>query len=134
MQGNVIGAMFVACILYVVYHHLLQHHGGLDISSHSEEPHHGQLSLFLLLFAFACEVCTTGLYGALVGLGGRIRMGTWERPRVEPEFKPGKYCTLLFMFFAFMGVWHEWPYAVFCQCSRLATISELGLVVVAVCN
>ena len=53
MQGIVSGAMFIACILYVAYHHLSQHHGGLGISSHSEEPRHGQLSLVLLLFAFA---------------------------------------------------------------------------------
>ena len=29
MQGIANGAMFVICILYVAYHHLLQHHGGL---------------------------------------------------------------------------------------------------------
>ena len=54
MQGIMSGAMFVACILYVAYHHLLQYHGGLGISSRSEEPYHGQLSL--LLFAFACTI------------------------------------------------------------------------------
>ena len=46
MQGNVSGAMFVTCILYVAYHYLSQYHGGLVISSRSEEPHHGQHSLF----------------------------------------------------------------------------------------
>ena len=46
LQGIVNGAMFIAFILYVAYHHLSQYHGGLGISSHSEEPHHGQLSLF----------------------------------------------------------------------------------------
>ena len=56
MQGIVSSPMFVACILYVAYHHLSQHHGGLGISSRSEEPHHGQLSLSLLLFAFACTI------------------------------------------------------------------------------
>ena len=65
MQGIVSGAMFVAYILYVAYHHLPQHHEGLGISSRSEEPHHGQLSLFLPLSASACELCTAGIYGAL---------------------------------------------------------------------
>ena len=88
-QGIVSGAMFVACILYVAYHHLSQYHGGLGINSRSEEPHHGQLFLFFLLFASACTFCTAGLFGALVGLGSGVRMGTWERPRVKPEFKPG---------------------------------------------
>ena len=29
------------------------------------------------------------LSGALVGLGSGVRMGIWEKPRVEPESKPG---------------------------------------------
>ena len=91
LQGIVSDAMFIACILYVVYHHLSQDHGGLGISSHSEEPHHGRLSLLRPLFAFVCEICTAGLYGALVGLGSGVRMGTWERPRVQPELKLGKH-------------------------------------------
>ena len=41
MQGIVSDAMLVAFILYVAYHHLSQYHGGLGISSHSEEPCYG---------------------------------------------------------------------------------------------
>ena len=41
MQVIVSGATFIACILYVAYHHLSQYHGSLHISSCSEEPHHG---------------------------------------------------------------------------------------------
>ena len=59
MQGIMSGAMFVACILYVAYHHMLQYHGGLGISSRSEEPHHGYLSLFEPLFAFVYTFCTS---------------------------------------------------------------------------
>ena len=114
MQSIVKGAIFIAYILYMACHHLSQYHGGPGISCRSEEPHHGQLPLFLLLFAFACTFCTAGLYGALVGLGSGVRMGTWERPRVEPELKPGKYCTLLFIFFTSMGVWHEHTGPVLC--------------------
>ena len=33
--------------------------------------------------------------GALVGLGSGVRMGIWERPRVETESKPGYKCILL---------------------------------------
>ena len=36
-----------------------------------------------------------GLSRALVGLGSGLRMGIWERPRVEPESKPGYQCILL---------------------------------------
>ena len=56
MQGIVSGTMFIACILYVAYHHLSQRHGGLGISSHYEELHYSQLSLSLPLFAFACTI------------------------------------------------------------------------------
>ena len=114
MQDIVSGAMFIECILYVTYHHLSQYHWGLGISSRSEDPHHGQLSLFLLLFAFACIVCTAGLFGTLVGLCSGVGMGTWERPRVEPEFKLSKHCILLFIFFASMEVWHECTGPVLC--------------------
>ena len=69
MQGIGSGAIVVACILYVAYHYLSQYHGGLGISSRSKEPHHGQLSLFLPWFAFACAVCKIVLYVASVGLG-----------------------------------------------------------------
>ena len=96
MQGIMSSAMFVVCILNVAYHHLSQYHGGLGISSRSEEPHNGQLSLSLLLFA--------GLFAVLVGLGSGVRKGTRERPRVEPEPKPGYQCILLLIFFAFMKV------------------------------
>ena len=71
LQGIGSGAMFVACILYVAYHHLSQHHGGLGTSSRSEEPHHWQLLWFLPLFAFACSFCMAGLCGASVGLRQR---------------------------------------------------------------
>ena len=66
--------MLVACILYVEYHYLSQHHGGLVTSSRSEEHSCWQLSFFLLLFAFACTYCMAGLYGALVGLGSEDRI------------------------------------------------------------
>ena len=56
MQGIRSGTMFVAYILYVAYHNLSQYHGVLGISSRSEEPHHGQLSLSLLLFAVVCVI------------------------------------------------------------------------------
>ena len=114
MQSIVKGAIFIAYILYMACHHLSQYHGGPGISSRSEKPYHGQLSLLLPLFAFACKVCTAGLYGALVGLGSGVRMGTWERPRVEPEFKPGKRCFLLSILFASMGAWHERTSPVVC--------------------
>ena len=91
--------MFIACILDVACHHLSQHHVGLGISSRSEEPHHGQLSLFLLLFVFVCTFCTAGLYGASVGLGSGVRMGTGEGSWVEPESKSGQHCILWFMSF-----------------------------------
>ena len=107
LQGIVSGVKFVACVLSAAYHHLSQYPGGLGISSCSKEPHHGQLSLFLSVFAFSYTVRTAGLYGASVSLGSRVRMGTWERPRVNPEFKLGKHCILLFIFFTSMGVSHE---------------------------
>ena len=36
----------------------------------------------------------TGLSGAVIGLGSGARMGTWERPKVLPESKPGWQCIL----------------------------------------
>ena len=62
------GAMFLAYILYVACHHLLQHHGGLGTCSRSEELPCWQLSLFSLLLAFACAYCMAGLRGASDGL------------------------------------------------------------------
>ena len=76
LWGIASGAMLIACIRYVTYYPLSQYHGGLGISSHSEEPRQGQLSLFLLLFAFVCTFCTAGIFGALVGFGSEVRMGT----------------------------------------------------------
>ena len=114
LQGIVSGVIFVACILYAAYHHLSQYPGGLGISSCSKEPHHGQLSWFLPLFAFACEVCMARLYGALVGLGSGVRMGTWGRPRVKPEFNLGWRGILLFLLFTFIGFWHKRTSLILC--------------------
>ena len=76
-----------------------------------------------------------GLSGALVGLGSRVRMGIWGKPRVKPESKPGKQCILLLYLLLSWEFGRNAPaLSCVCQSSRLATRGELGLLVVDVCN
>ena len=69
------GSAFGVCELTVAYHHLSQYLGVLGISSRSEEPHHGQLSLSLPLLAFEYTFCTSWALWSLGWPGQRGENG-----------------------------------------------------------